>query len=107
MAGHLAECARHVAPDARAVVLLDREGGRPSSALVVADNVILVALPACAPELTPAETIWQVMRDTWLWNRVFRSYDDVLEHCRAAWNRLVDQPWTIIAIGHCRWAHRV
>ena len=45
------------------------------------------------------------MRDNWLSNRVFRSYDDILDHCCRAWNRLVEQPWTIMSIGLRDWAH--
>jgi hypothetical protein len=26
------------------------------------------------------------MRDNWLSNRVFKSYDDILDHCCFAWN---------------------
>ena len=29
------------------------------------------------------------MRDNWLSNRVFKSYDDLVDHCCAAWNKLV------------------
>jgi len=39
-------------------------------------------------------------------HRVFRSYDDILEHCCFAWNKLVDQPSTIMSIGLRDWAHR-
>jgi transposase len=106
MTEHLAEIARHVAPGAHAVVLLDQAGWHQSRALVVPDNITLVPLPAYAPELNPVENIWQFMRDNWLSNRIFRSYDDILDHCCAAWNRLVDQPWTIISIGRREWAHR-
>src|SRR3954469_5786350 len=53
----------------------------------------------------PVENIWQFIRDNWLSNRVFRSYDDILEHCSYAWNKLVDQPWTIMSIGLRDWAH--
>jgi hypothetical protein len=31
-------------------------------------------------ELNPVENIWQFMRDNWLSNRVFKSYDDILDH---------------------------
>jgi transposase len=106
MTEHLAEIARHVAPGAHAVVLLDQAGWHRSRTLVVPDNITLVPLPAYAPELNPVENIWQFMRDNWLSNRIFRSYDDILDHCCAAWNRLVDQPWTIISIGRREWAHR-
>ena len=33
-------------------------------------------------------------------------YDDILDHCCHAWNKLVDQPWTIMSIGLRDWAHR-
>src|SRR6266436_4900908 len=66
----------------------------------------LVPLPPKCPELNPVENIWQFIRDNWLSNRVFRSYDDILEHCCFAWNKLVDQPWTIMSIGLRDWAHR-
>jgi hypothetical protein len=36
------------------------------------------------------------MRDNWLSNRIFKSYDDPVDHCCAAWNKLVDQPWRIM-----------
>jgi len=29
------------------------------------------------------------MRDKWLSDRVFKSYDDILDHCRFAWNKLI------------------
>jgi hypothetical protein len=33
-------------------------------------------------------------------------YDDILDHCCFAWNKLVDRPWTIMSIGLRDWAHR-
>ena len=63
-------------------------------------------LPPKSPELNPVENIWQFIRDHWLSNRVFQSYDDIVDHCCFAWNRLVDQPWTIMSIGLRNWAHR-
>jgi hypothetical protein len=38
-------------------------------------------------------------------NRIFKSYDDLVDHCCAAWNKLVDQPWRIMSIGLRQWAH--
>jgi hypothetical protein len=45
------------------------------------------------------------MRDNWLSNRIFSSYDDIVDHCCFAWNKLVDQPWRIMSIGLRQWAH--
>ena len=36
---------------------------------------------------------------------VFKSYDDLVDHFCEAWNRLVDQPWRIMSIALCQWAH--
>ena len=49
--------------------------------LLVPPNITIIALPPKCPELNPVENIWQFMRDNWLSNRVFKSYDDLVEHC--------------------------
>ena len=105
MALHLAEISQMVTPGAHAVLLLDQAGWHLSDKLDVPDNITLMPLPPKSPELNPVENVWQFMRDNWLSNRVFRSYDDILEHCCYAWNKLVDQPWTIMSIGLRDWAH--
>jgi hypothetical protein len=105
MALHLAEISQMVAPGAHAVLLLDQAGWHLSDKLDIPDNITLMPLPPKSPELNPVENVWQFMRDNWLSNRVFRSYDDILEHCCYAWNKLVDQPWTIMSIGLRDWAH--
>jgi transposase len=102
---HLAEIATAVAADAHAVLLLDQAGWHMSGKLVVPPNITLVPLPPRAPELNPVENVWQFMRQNWLSNRVFTSYDDIVEHCCYAWNKLIDQPWRIMSIGLRHWAH--
>ena len=76
-----------------------------STRLVVPPNITIIALPPKSPELNPVENVWQFMRDNWLSNRVFKSYDDLVDHCCEAWNKLVDQPWRIMSIGLRQWAH--
>ena len=106
MSLHLAEIANAVAPGAHAVVLLDQAGWHHSKRLVIPDTITLLPLPSKAPELNPVENVWQFLRENWLSNRVFTSYSDILDHCCAAWSRLVDQPWRIMSIGLRDWAHR-
>ena len=103
---HLAEIAAAVAPGAHAVLLLDQAGWHGSKALVVPGNITLMPLPPKCPELNPVENVWQFMRDNWLSNRVFKSYDDILDHCCFAWNHLTDQPWRIMSLGLRTWALR-
>jgi transposase len=67
-----------------------------STELQVPRNITLLPLPPECPELNPVENIWQFMRDNWLSNRVFKSYEDIFDHCCYAWNRLT---WKIMSIG--------
>src|SRR5262249_44149343 len=48
--------------------------------------------------------IWQFMRQNWLSNRIFKSFDDIVDHCCYAWNTLIDQPWKIMSVAHRDWA---
>lgn len=76
---HLAEISSQVAPGAHAVLLLDQAGWHLSGKLAVPANITLLPLPPKCPELNPVENIWQFMRDNWLSNRIFTSYDNVVE----------------------------
>jgi hypothetical protein len=103
---HLAEIANAVAPGFHAVLLVDQAGWHLSARLVVPANITIIPLPPKCPELNPVENIWQYMRDNWLSNRIFKSYDDIVDHCCYAWNTLVDRPWKIMSIGLRQWAHK-
>src|SRR5664280_534818 len=102
---HLAEIAKAIAPGAHAVLLVDQAGWHLSAGLFIPANITIIPLPPKCPELNPVENIWQYMRDNWLSNRIFKSYDDIVDHCCYAWNTLVDRPWKIMSIGLRQWAH--
>lgn len=106
MKAHLQEISAAVAHNAHAVVLLDQAGWHMSAKLEVPANITLLPLPPRSPELNPQENVWQFLRDNWLSNRIFNSYDDVVALCCQAWNKLTDQPWRIMSIGLRDWAHR-
>jgi len=105
MALHLAAISQTIEPGQHAALLLDQAGWHVSAKLLVPDNITIVPLPSKCPELNPQENVWQFMRDNWLSNRVFTSYDNLVDHCCAAWNKLTDQPWTIMSLGLRDWAH--
>ena len=106
MQHHLDEIARTLAPKAHAIIVLDQAGWHTTRGLSIPGNITLLPLPPRCPELNPVETVWQFLRGNWLSNRVFSSYQDILNHCCYAWNTLVDQPWRIFSIGLRDWAHR-
>ena len=99
----LAEIAARVTPGKHCALLVDQAGWHVSDRLVVPANITIVPLPAKCPELNPVENVWQFMRGNWLSNRIFRSYDAIVDHCCDAWNRLADQPWRVMSLGLRNW----
>ena len=102
---HLDEISRHVAEGAHAVLLLDRAGWHTTSNLDVPDNITPILLPSRAPELNPVENVWQYLRSNWLSNRLFDTYDDIIDAACEAWMKLVAIPETIPSIGMRECAH--
>jgi hypothetical protein len=100
---HLNEIATKITPGAHAILLLDQAGWHGAKALKVPSNISLLQLPPRAPELNGQENIWQFMRQNWLSNRIFKSFDDIVDHCCYAWNTLIDQPWKIMSIARRDW----
>ncbi|EUB98074.1 hypothetical protein PMI07_006393 [Rhizobium sp. CF080] len=103
MQQHLAEISIAVDDGSHAILILDQAGWHTTPKLKVPNNVTLLFLPPRSPELNPVENIWQFVRDNWLSNRIFKDYDDIVNHCDA-WNKPVEQPWKIMSIGHRQWA---
>ncbi|WP_142832476.1 transposase [Rhizobium rhododendri] len=79
---HLLEISGEVNPGAQTVLILDQAGWHLLAKLIVPKK----ASPCSScrrvpPELNPVENVWQFMRNNWLSNRVFTSYDDMVDHC--------------------------
>jgi hypothetical protein len=100
---HLNEIARTVARGAHAVLLLDRAGWHTTGNLLVPKNMTLVFLPSRAPELNPVENVWQYLRQNWLSNRVFETYEAIVDAVCEAWRKLLAQPDTITSIATRDW----
>lgn len=102
---HLDEISRHVARRAHAVLLLDRAGWHTTAKLKVPKNITLIFLPSRSPELNPVENVWQYLRANRLSNRVFESYDAIIDAACQAWRSLIAEPKAIMSIGMRDWAH--
>ena len=102
---HLDEIATKVTPGAHAMgCSSSKQAGMAARFYKVPHNISLMPLPPRAPELNGQENIWQFMRQNWLSNRVFKSFDDIVDHCCYAWNTLIDQPWKIMSVARRDWA---
>jgi transposase len=75
---HLDEISQAVAPGAHAILIVDQAAWHTSPKLHIPANITILPLPPRSPELNPVENVWQFMRNTWLSNRIFRTYDDIL-----------------------------
>jgi DDE superfamily endonuclease len=101
----LAEFARWADPAGAKllVVLVDNAGWHVAQRLVVPPNVVLRRLPACTPELQPAEPLWPLVREA-VANQGFDSLaalEPVLvERCR--W--LIDHPEVVRGAVGFYWA---
>jgi len=104
MALHLTAISAEVAPGRHAALLVDQAGWHLSTKLAVPGNVIIVPQPAKCPEVNPQENVWQFMQDNRQSNRVFRSYEAIVDHRCDAWNKLIDQHWLIMSTGLRDWA---
>ena len=89
MAAHLIEISAAVDPGAHAVLIVDQAGWHLTPKLAIPDNITVLALPPRSPELNPVENVWQFMRDNWLSNRIFKSYEDIVALCCQAY----PPPW--------------
>ena len=102
---HLDEIYRNVATGAHAVLILDRAGWHTTNNLGLPANITPIFLPSRAPELNPVENVWQYLRANWLSNRVFDTYEAIIEAACNAWQNPTVRPETITSIGMRDWAH--
>jgi DDE superfamily endonuclease len=102
---HLEEISQYVRPGAHAILILDGAGWHQTGGrLSVPENITLVPLPPYAPELNPVENVWGFLRQNILSNRVWDTYDAIVDACCSAWNSLIATPDRITSIATRDWA---
>ena len=104
MSQHLAEIATQVSEGHHAIVVVDRASWHTSDKLTIPNTITLLPLPAYSPELNPQENVWQWLKSRHLANRVFSSFDAIVDAATDAWNCFVKKPELIESIGTREWA---
>ncbi len=66
-------------------------GWHRSGDLNIAQNLSILFLPSCSPELNPSESIRQYQRHTYLSKRVFETWEANVDACCDARNRWPQQ----------------
>ena len=99
---------RWVSRDAFAVMMLDGAGWHQTGdRLVVPENIGLLRLPPYSPELNPVENIWEFLRHNDFSNRVYETYEAIVDACCIAWNKLIAAPERIRSIAERDYAKTV
>ena len=77
MSRHLREIGEQVPAGTHALVVLDGAGWHRSRELEIPDNVSLLRLPPCSPELNPVGTLFSALKHRHFANCVFESGEQV------------------------------
>lgn len=101
---HLDEISKNVEEDYIAIVLMDRASWHTTEALRVPTNLHLFPLPPYSPELNPMEQVWLKLKQTYLSNRVFKDYEEIVERCCSAWNSFCNKEGSIQSLCSRSWA---
>jgi hypothetical protein len=104
MNAHLAEISLHVMSGAHAILVLDGAGWHNSNSLVVPENITLLPLPPYSPRTQPGRKPLAIPCQNNLANRVFESYEDIVDVCCSAWNTLIAMPKRLASITLREWA---
>ena len=104
MNAHLAEISRCGAEGAHAVLVLDGAGWHTAAAIEAPQNITLVILPPYSPELNPVENVWEYLRKNKLANRLYETYQAIVDAGCAAWSDLMTVPGRISSIADRDWS---
>ena len=104
MQRHIDEVGKRVTPGSHAVMLLDNAGWHRTGKLKWPENLSPLFIPPACPELNAAENVWQYLRQTYLSNRVFETYADIVDAACDAWTKLTAEAGRITSIATRTWA---
>ncbi len=105
MSLHLDAPSKVVSPGAHAVLVRAGAGWHQTGGqLVVPDDVTLLPLPSCSPQLKPIENVWAYLRGNFLNRHVWDSHDEIVETCRTAWNTFISDIARVRSITKRAWA---
>lgn len=99
----LQNIAQQVDPNAHAFVFLDRATWHCAKALQIPKKMELLHLPAYSPDLNPIEQVWGYLKKLFLSNRLYKSYDHLLDCLSEAWNWFQQQPSLVSSLTNIKW----
>ena len=101
---HLEEISKATDPGHHAVVVMDRAGFHMAQDIPQFENLSVLKLPPCAPELNSSERLWEWMREHDLSNKAFSGYENIVDCCCEAWNNLCSEAGRLFSLCSRDWA---
>ena len=86
MQKHIKEISKNIGEGNPGVIFLNPAAWHTTKKLKLPSNILLLPLLPASPELNPTEQVWQALRDRYLANRCFDSYEQILDCCCDVWN---------------------
>ena len=83
---------------------LDGAGRHRSKDLEVPEDVTLLYLPPCGPELNSTENVFRFLKASRFANQVFATTEAIREWVTAVWQEFAANPDRITLVGNRRWA---
>ena len=101
---HLRFISEQPGTNAHVILIVDQADWHKAKMLEVPDNITLLYLPSYSPELNAIERLWAYLKSHYLSNRAYSNYDDLLNNCRDAWNRVTPEQFRTIC--NTKWIRR-
>ena len=102
MKRHLQEISQTIPKGRHAVVVMD--GAVWHKERYNLPNLTILKLPPYSPELNPIEQVWQYIKQHWLSNRCFESYEAIVDAACQAWCNFAKQVATVKSLTARHWA---
>lgn len=104
MRQHLEQISKCTKSDEFSVVIMDRAAWHKCLVDKAPPRVSIILLPAASPELNSMEQVWQWLKQHFLSNRAYESYDAIVDACCEAWNEFANAPDLIESICDREWS---
>jgi transposase len=88
---HLKQISAATQPGRFAVVVMDKAPWHTTKKIYEFTNLAPLHLPPSSPELNPMEQVWKWLKDHFLSNRVFKTYEDIEQSSCNAWNSFLEE----------------
>ena len=101
---HLDEISKKIEPGRHAIIIMDKASWHTTDKIPKYHNITSIHLPPYSPELNPVEQVWRTLRNDSLANRCFSGYDQIINECCEAWNKITSISGKISKLCSREWA---